>query len=62
MAGLAPSESAEHVMLRLDDELAGLLEAAEVPADQDKSHSSQPDAVTPVLGETPGVLSISARP
>ena len=38
-------------MLHLDDEIAGLLEAAAMPADQDKTHSSQPDAVSPVPGE-----------
>ena len=36
-------------MLRLEDELAGLIEAAAMPADQHGGHSS--DAVSPVPGE-----------
>ena len=61
-AGVAASENAEHVMLRMDDEIAGLIAAAEVPADHNKAHTSQPDAVSPVLGEIPHVPSTSARP
>ena len=54
-AGLALSQGAEHIMLHLDDELAGLIEAADVPAGQDKIHSTQPDAVSLVPGEPSGV-------
>ena len=59
-AGLAPSQGAEHIMLHLDDELAGLIEAADVPAGQDKIHSTQPDAVSLVPGEPSGVHNKSA--
>ena len=55
---LAPSEGAEHVMLCLDDEMAGLIEAADVPAGQDKSHSPQPGAQLPA--EVPSAQSKSA--
>lgn len=48
-AGLAPSEDAEHIMLHLDDELAGLLEAADMHANEAGTHSSKPQAVP---GET----------
>ena len=36
-------------MLRLDDELAGLIEAADMPADHDK-HTTKPGANPPVQG------------
>ena len=55
LAGLAPSQGAEHVMLHLDDELAGLVEAADVPAGQDGTPSRQPDVVSLVPGEPSGV-------
>ena len=55
---LAPSEGAEHVMLCLDDEMAGLIEAADVPVGQDKSHSPQPGAQLPA--EVPSAQSKSA--
>ena len=58
LAGLAPSGDAEHVMLRLDDEMAGLVEAAEVPADSHGTHSS--DAVSPMPGQSPALHSIPA--
>ena len=51
IADLAPSQGAERDMLRLDDELAGLIEAADVPVAQDKMHSPKPDAVSLVPGE-----------
>lgn len=57
-AGMAPSGDAEHAMLRLDDEIAGLIEAAEVPAVQHGTHSS--DAVSTVPGELPTLHSMSA--
>lgn len=49
-AGLALPENAEHVMLRLDDEIAGLIEAADVPAAPDSAHSTVPEAVSSVPG------------
>ena len=45
-------------MLHLDDELAGLIEAADTPAGQDKMHSPQPGALLPA--EVPSVQSKSA--
>ena len=52
-AGLAPSEDTEppeHVMLHLNDEIAGLIEAADIPADQAGAHSTKPEPATLVLG------------
>lgn len=49
-AGLASSEDAEHVMLHLNDEIAGLIEAADIPADQAGAHSTKPEPATLVLG------------
>ena len=40
-------------MLRLDDELAGLTEAANVPADQQGAHPTTPDVLSPMAGEVP---------
>lgn len=57
-AGLAPSENAGHVMLHLDDELAGLVEGADMPADQARAHSSKPEPASPVPGEVSVVLCI----
>ena len=58
IAGLAPSKGAERVMLCLDDELAGLIEAADMPADQHGTHTTQPDAVSLVPGEiSPHIIS-----
>ena len=57
-AGMPSSEDAEHVMLCLDDEIAGLVEAADVPADQHGAHSS--DAVSPVPGGIAALHSMCA--
>ena len=38
-------------MLHLDDELAGLIAAADPPADQHGVHSTKPEAAPSVLGE-----------
>ena len=56
MTGLIPFEKAEHprVMLHLDDELAALIEAADIPADQAAAHSTKPEAVSPEPGEVGG--------
>ena len=43
--------TAEHIMLRLDDELAGLIEAADIPADQAGAHSTKPDPASSVAGK-----------
>ena len=37
-------------MLHLDEELAGLVEAADTPADQDRTHSTKPEAASSVAG------------
>lgn len=50
-AGLAAPEDAERDMLHLDDELAGLIEAADVPAGQDRTHTTKPEPVSPVAGQ-----------
>lgn len=50
MPGLAPSGDAEGGMLRLDDEIAGLVEAADVPVAPDSAHSTVPEAVLSVPG------------
>ena len=47
--------SEQSSMLRLDDELAGLIEAANMPADEDRAHPTKP--VSPLSGELPGVQS-----
>ena len=39
------------IMLRLEDEMAGLIEAAEVPADSHGAHSTKPDPASSVTGE-----------
>ena len=51
--------SSRNVMLHLDDELAGLVEAADMPADQARAHSTKPEPVSPMSGELPGVQSMS---
>ena len=51
MTGLALPEDAQQKMLHLDDEIAGLIEAAEIPADQAGAHSTKPELVSPVAGE-----------
>ena len=38
-------------MLRLDDELAGLIEAADTLADQGGAHPTRPEPASPVAGE-----------
>ena len=60
LTGLVPSENAEYTMLHLDDELAGLIEAADTPADKAGPHSSKPELVSPVAGEGTFMYSISA--
>ena len=47
----ADDEPGERDMLHLDDELVGLLEAADMPADQDGTHTTKPERVSPVPGE-----------
>ena len=52
MAGLAKvgdTLPSKHVMLRLNDEMAGLIEAADMPADTAGAHStkSEPAALPP---------------
>ena len=58
-------EPGKHVKLHLDDELAGLIEAADMPADQDRTHPTKPEAASSVPGEdsvtqqnSTGVLSV----
>ena len=48
---LPPAEMSKRDMLALDDELAGLMEAAEVPADQHGAHTTQPQPASSVPGE-----------
>ena len=43
IAGSALPEHAERDMLDLDDEMAALIAAAAVPADQTGTHSSEPE-------------------
>ena len=62
-AGLAPSTNAGHDMLHLDDELAGLVEAADMAAAQAGAHPTKPEPASPVPGEVSVVLcNISAVP
>ena len=60
MTGSIPAENAERDMLRLDDELAGLIEAADPPADPDRTHSTKPEAAPSMPGEAPLMHSMSA--
>ena len=60
LGGSALPKHAERDMLDLDDEMAALIAAAAVPADQAGTHSSQPESVSPVAGELAGVLSMVA--
>ena len=53
-------EPAERDMLHLDDELAGLVEAADTPAGQDGTHSTKPEPAVSVPGELLIVHSKSA--
>ena len=45
------NEPRECDMLRLDDELASLIEAADTSADQDRTHSMKPAAAASMLGQ-----------
>ena len=47
----AGDESGERAMLHLDDEMAGLIEAADMPADGHAAHSARPEAAS-VPGES----------
>ena len=44
-------DSSKRGMLRLDDELAGLTEAAEVPANQHDTHTTKPEPLLSLQGE-----------
>ena len=44
-------DDVERDMLRLDDELAGLMEAADTPAGQDASHPTKPEPASSLPGE-----------
>ena len=61
MAGSVPvakqRDSEQSVMLRMDDEVSGLVEAAATPADQAGAHSTKPEPMSTVSGELPGVQS-----
>ena len=61
MAGSMPvakrRDSQQSVMLRLDDEVSGLIEAADTPADQAGAHSTKPEPISPVSGQLPDVQS-----
>ena len=60
-AGLAAPEDAERDMLHLDDELAGLIEAADTPAGQAGPQSTKPEIVSLMAGEAAFAHSLSAR-
>ena len=60
LGGSALLEHAERDMLDLDDEMAALIAAAAVPADQAGTHSSQPEPVSPVAGELADVCCCAA--
>ena len=47
IAGPTQLGNAGHGMLRLDDELAGLMEAAEVPAESHRAHTTKPGPSVP---------------
>ena len=47
----ADDQPAERDMLHLDDELAGLIEAADMPADQHGAHTTKPEPTSSVPGE-----------
>ena len=61
MAGSVPVAkqrgSEQNIMLHLDDEIAGLVEAADMPAAQAGAHTTKPEPASPVAGELPGVHS-----
>ena len=48
----AIDEPGERDMLHLDDELAGLVAAADLSADQHVTHSAKPEPASPVPGES----------
>ena len=62
MFWLPPADDglAERDMLHLDDELAGLLEAADMPAAQAGPHPTKPEPASPVPGEVWAAFSKSA--
>ena len=45
-------EPVERAMLRLDDEMAGLIEAADTPADGHAARSTRPEASSSVPGKS----------
>ena len=45
-------EPVERAMLHLDDEMAGLIEAADTPADGHAAHSTRPEASSSVPGNS----------
>ena len=47
----------QNTMLCMDDELAGLIEAADAPADQHGARTTKPEPVSPVPGQLPAVQS-----
>ena len=51
IAGLALPEDTKHGMLHLDDEIAGLIEAADTAADQAGAPSAKPEPAASVPGE-----------
>ena len=56
----ADKEPNERDMLHLDDELAGLIAAADAPADQHVTHSAKPEPVVSLPGEVVAAHSNSA--
>ena len=54
------AQVSERDMLRLDDELAGLIEAADTPAVQDGRHSIKPEPASSVPGELAAAHTMSA--
>ena len=58
-AGLAVTEDTERGMLCLDDELAGLLEAADMPADQHAAHATKPEPASSMPGAVSVALGMS---
>ena len=57
---MAPSEDAEHGMLHLDDEIAGLVEAADMPADHSGAHTMKPEPASSVAGKGSVVLDMGS--
>ena len=56
----AGDEPAERNMLHLDDELAGLIEAADTPAEQAGAHSTKPEPIISVPGENCRLLHLAS--